>query len=75
MARGEVSVMIESYCGGRLRRAVQQIDVTAWGDPEPVYIPGPEIWLWDGQEIEPVIARAYLHLFICSETGGLTDAG
>jgi hypothetical protein len=57
-------VNIQAYCGGRLKRAIEQVDVTRWGDPDPVYVNGHEIWLWDGQEVEPVVAQAYIVLYL-----------
>ncbi|MGW2939992.1 hypothetical protein ACWGQ5_47445 [Streptomyces sp. NPDC055722] len=53
----------ETYCGGRLVKEIDQIDVSTWEDVArsrpPRFVDGGYIWWLDGEEITPVEAEAF----------------
>jgi hypothetical protein len=55
-------VRYETYCGGRLLRIIEQVDVTAVEVPPDarVYVDGSWTWEADRQQIAPDIAQVML---------------
>jgi hypothetical protein len=67
-----VRVRYEIYCGGRLLRLIEQLDVTTWGDladdddvaGAPAdgirFVDGPHYWKIDEQRVAEDVAQAML---------------
>jgi hypothetical protein len=47
----------EEFCGGRLVKEIEQVDVTTYGGV--LYVDGPWSWWLDGEEVQPVEAEAF----------------
>lgn len=48
----------EEFCGGRLVKKVEQVDVSTFGVPGP-YVDGLWSWWLDGEEVQEVEAEAF----------------
>lgn len=48
----------EEFCGGRLVKKIEQVDVSTFSS-QGRYVDGPWTWWIDGEEVQPVEAEAF----------------
>jgi hypothetical protein len=55
----------ETFCGGRLVKEIDQVDVSTWNGRR--YVDGRWAWYLDGEEAQPVEAEAFRVMWEAAE--------